>query len=341
MSTVQRPSIYSEEVVMPIGISYAGTYPLKDFLKVAEAGDKVGLDSIWLAEEFVYRDPVVTAASVLRVTERVRVIPGPVSPYLKHPVAIAREALTLAEISNGRLGLQLGVGDLGGLKQLGVDVSRPLSTVEEALGTIGALCRGEAVSTGGVRMKLGGITAIPLYLAAMGPKMLSLARRCADGTALSHMMSVAYIRKSIESAEAEAGPQASPDHQFVEFFAVSVADDRQAAYDQIRPSVAHWLGVPYPQPVHKADWELCGLDIDYQAIYEALQHQDIEAACRLVSDEVIATLTVSGTPNDFESRIREYLDAGVTYPIIGPVGDLETIISTIQLAVGIFGARHE
>ena len=140
---------------MPVGLSYAGTYPLEDFLEVAKVGDEIGLDSIWLAEEFVYRDPMITAASVLRLTERVRVIPGPVTPYLKHPVAIAREVLTLAEIANGRLGLQLGVGDLGGLKQLGVDVSHPLSTVEQTLGTIRGLCRGEAVVAGGARMKLG------------------------------------------------------------------------------------------------------------------------------------------------------------------------------------------
>jgi 5,10-methylenetetrahydromethanopterin reductase len=326
---------------MPVGLSYAGTYPLEDFLKVAQAGDEAGLDSIWLAEEFVYRDPMITAASVLRVTERVRVIPGPVTPYLKHPVAIAREALTLAEISKGRLGLQLGVGDLGGLKQMGVDVSRPLSTVEQALGTIGALCRGEAVAAGGARMKLGGTSAIPLYLAAMGPKMLSLARRSADGTTLSHMMSVAYIRKSIEAAQAGAGPQASPSHEFVEFFAVSVAGDRQAAYDQIRPSAARWLGVPYPQPAHVEDWKLCGLDIDYMAIHQALGRRHMAAACKLVSDEAIATLSVSGTPQDFENRIGEYLDAGVTYPIIGPVGDLDTIIRTMRLAVDIFGARHD
>jgi 5,10-methylenetetrahydromethanopterin reductase len=323
---------------MPVGLSYAGTYLLEDFLKVAQAGDEAGLDSIWLAEEFVYRDPIITAASVLRVTERVRVIPGPVTPYLKHPVAIAREALTVAEISPGRLGLQLGVGDLGGLRQLGVDVSRPLSTLEGAVNTVRGLCRGEAVSVDGARMKLNGGPAIPLYVAAMGPKMLALARRCGDGTALSHMMSVAFVRRSIELARAGAGREASPDHEFVEFFAVSVAGDRQAAYDQIRPSVARWLGVPYPQPAHVADWKLCGLDIDYVAIGQALGRGDMEAACNLVSDEAIATLSVSGTPQDFENRIGEYLDAGVTYPIIGPVGDLDTIIKTMRLAVNVFGA---
>jgi hypothetical protein len=71
-------------------------------------------------------------------------------------------------------------------------------------------------------------------------------------------------------------------------------------------------------------------------IYQALQRHDIEAACEMVSDEAIAALSVTGTPEDFENRLREYLDAGVTYPIIGPVGDLETKIRTVQLAAQVF-----
>jgi 5,10-methylenetetrahydromethanopterin reductase len=321
---------------MRIGLAYAGTYPLGDFLKVAAVADEAGLDAIWLAEEFNYRDPMIMAVSVLGATQRVRVVPGPVTPYLKHPVAIAREALTLVEISKGRLGLHLGVGDVGRLKQLGIDVVHPLSAMAAALSSVRALCRGEALSQGGMRMKLGGITPISLYMAAMGPKMLSLARRRADGTVLSHMMSVPFVRQSIETAQAGAGLQAAADHEFMEFFAVSLADSRAAAYAQMRPSVAHWLGVPYPQPAHVADWKLCGLDIDYMGIYQALQRHDIDAACELVSDEAIATLSVTGTPEDFENRMREYLDAGVTYPIIGPVGDLETKIRTVQLAAQVF-----
>jgi hypothetical protein len=53
-------------------------------------------------------------------------------------------------------------------------------------------------------------------------------------------------------------------------------------------------------------------------------------------DEAIATLSVSGTPEDFGNRMCEYLDAGVTYPIIGPVGDLETKIKTVKLAAQLF-----
>jgi 5,10-methylenetetrahydromethanopterin reductase len=329
---------------MAIGLAYTGTYPLHEFLQVAKIAEQVDIDSIWLTEEFIYRDPIVLAATLLPATKRMRVIPGPVSPYFKHPVAIARETLSLAEIANGRLALQLGVGDLNGLKLMGVDVSRPMMTMEESVRTIQALLQGESVNTSGgiwdmtgIKMMLGGQTKIPIYLAAMGRKMLTLARKVADGTVLSHMVSVAYIQQNIELVQALSMAKLATDHDYCEFFAVSVADDRRTAYDQIRPHVAQWVGVPYPQPVHVEDWTLNGLDIDHMAIYRALQRQDIEGACKLVSDKVLATLSLSGTSRDFEDRLRQYLDIGVTYPVINPIGDLETKVKTVRLAAKIFG----
>ena len=132
---------------MPIGLLYAGTYPLEEFLQLATIAEDVGVNSIWLTEEFIYRDPMVLAASLLQITKKIRVIPGPVSPYFKHPVAIAREMLSLCEIGKDRLGLQLGVGDINGLKLMGVDISNPLERVEESVQTIRALLSGERVNT--------------------------------------------------------------------------------------------------------------------------------------------------------------------------------------------------
>ena len=329
---------------MPIGLSYYGTYPLNEFLRVAAYAEGVGFDTVWLAEEFIYRDPMILAASLLSATERVKVIPGPVSPYFKHPVAIARETLTLAEISDGRLALQVGVGDINGLKLMGIDPTRPLSTTKEAISVIQGLLSGDIISINngiwnmtGIKMVLGGKYNIPIYMAAMGSKMLRLARETADGTVLSHMTSLKYIKQSIESVQNLPGVDQSSNHEFIKFFAVSVSNDRRSAYDQIRAQVAHWLGVPFPQPVHIADWKINNLGIDHMAIYKAIQRHDIDKACMLVNDKVMTTLTVNGTPKDFSERLQQYLDAGVTYPVINPFGDFKAKINTIKLASEIFG----
>jgi 5,10-methylenetetrahydromethanopterin reductase len=333
-----------KESQMPVGLSYAGTYPLSEFLTVATVAEEVGIDSIWLTEEYLYRDPMILAAKLLACTNTVKVIPGPISPFFKHPVAIARETLSLAEMAEGRLALQLGVGDLNGLRLMGIEVSYPYTAMVESINTVKALLNGEFLTTSNgiwnmtnTKMVLGGKYKIPLFLAAMGPKMLKLAYQVADGTILSHMMSVKYIQKSIDMVKSISQTGATNGHEFYQFLAVSLASSRKEAFDQIRPDVAHWLGVPYPQPVHVEDWNISDLDIDHMVIYRALQNHDIKTACNLISDKVLETLSISGTSKDFEYRIREYLDAGVSYPVIGPIGDLDTKIKTIKLAAKIFG----
>jgi hypothetical protein len=65
-----------------------------------------------------------------------------------------------------------------------------------------------------------------------------------------------------------------------------------------------------------------------------------ESVCRLIIDDVIATLTASGTSADFERRASEYMDAGVDQPIIGPVGNQDAKIRIIRLAGQRFSPAH-
>ena len=328
---------------MKFGISYYGTYPLNEFLQVAEVANKVGADSIWISEEFIYRDPFILTSSLLYNTRNIKLMPGPVSPFFKHPVAIVREILTLAEVDNNRLALHIGIGDLNGLKQMGITVSKPLKKIEEAIKTIRKLIKGEVVCNkdstwdiNRIKMVLGGKFKIPIYTAAMGAKMLELSRKFSDGTVLSHMTSVDYIRKSIETVQSIPEKIKYPEHEFFQFFVLSYAEKKKNAYNQIRPNAAHWLGVPYPQPVHVQDWDNNGLEVDHMSIYEAINRNELDAACSLVSDKVLEKLAIVGTQSDIEHRLQEYLDAGVTYIVINPFGDIKTKINTVKLVANMF-----
>ena len=328
---------------MKFGISYYGTYPLNEFLQVAEVANKVGADSIWLSEEFIYRDPFILTSSLLYNINNIKLIPGPVSPFFKHPVAIAREILTLAEVDDNRLAIHIGIGDLNGLKQMGIKVSKPLKKFEEAIKTIRRLINGDLVCNidstweiNRIKMVLGGKFKIPIYTAAMGPKMLELSRKFSDGTVLSHMTSVDYIRKSIEMVQNIPENIKYPEHEFFQFFVLSYAKNKKDAYNQIRVDAAHWLGVPYPQPVHIQDWDNNGLDVDHMSIYEAINRKELDLACGLVSDKVLEKLAIVGSQSDIESRLQEYLDAGVTYIVINPFGDVKTKIKTVKIVASMF-----
>jgi 5,10-methylenetetrahydromethanopterin reductase len=49
--------------------------------------------------------------------------------------------------------------------------------------------------------------------------------------------------------------------------------------------------------------------------------EEIHRAMRLVPDEAVQLITASGTPEECRAKVREYVEAGATCPILYPLGD--------------------
>jgi alkanesulfonate monooxygenase SsuD/methylene tetrahydromethanopterin reductase-like flavin-dependent oxidoreductase (luciferase family) len=80
--------------------------------------DHLGFDGVWVADHFVYRDPHASwfdgwslLAALAAQTERIRIGTLVTSMTLHNPAILARRAMTLDHISNGRL--ELGIGAAG------------------------------------------------------------------------------------------------------------------------------------------------------------------------------------------------------------------------------------
>jgi 5,10-methylenetetrahydromethanopterin reductase len=55
-------------------------------------------------------------------------------------------------------------------------------------------------------------------------------------------------------------------------------------------------------------------------------HEQVEAASKLVPDEIVHMLTASGTPAEARARVDEYIAAGCTCPILYPLGEVNAMI---------------
>ena len=55
----------------------------------------------------------------------------------------------------------------------------------------------------------------------------------------------------------------------------------------------------------------------------------------LVPDEVVQMITASGGPDDCRAKVREYVDAGCTCPVLYPLGD-EVVAMLGAFANGVF-----
>jgi hypothetical protein len=52
----------------------------------------------------------------------------------------------------------------------------------------------------------------------------------------------------------------------------------------------------------------------------------VERAMALVPDKVVQLITASGTPDECRAKVREYVEAGCTCPILYPLGDVPATI---------------
>lgn len=112
--------------------------------EVAQAAEAAGWDGVFVwdhvlrsdPEPRTIADPWVTMAAMAMVTERVRLGPMVTPVTRRRPIKLAREAVSVDHLSNGRVTLGLG---------LGVDHSRELSGVGEI---VDARVRGQRLDEG-------------------------------------------------------------------------------------------------------------------------------------------------------------------------------------------------
>src|SRR5206468_12306225 len=134
-------------------------------------------------------------------------------PYTRNPTSLAMAVATLDEISEGRALLGLGTSSPALIQeQMGLVVGKPVAVMREATEVVRALLAGEAVTYSGQRFMYRDATLevrpvqahIPIFYAAMGPLMLRLAGRSADGVLLNVGASVEYIAGAVEQIRASA-----------------------------------------------------------------------------------------------------------------------------------------
>ena len=109
------------------------------------------------------------------------------------PLALAAQAATVGQLSDGRFVLGIGTGGYGPGFWASVGMpNRPVAVMRDYLTVVRALLAGETVTYDGPALRLrdaslalGGLARVPVYLGALGPQMLRLAGELADGALLN------------------------------------------------------------------------------------------------------------------------------------------------------------
>jgi 5,10-methylenetetrahydromethanopterin reductase len=170
------------------GASSGPDATLDALIELARDVERRGFSSLWMAQ-FFGMDALTALAVVARETERIELGPAVLPTYPRHPLAMAQQAITASVAAGGRFTLGIGLSHPVVIEALmGLDYAKPATHMREYLEVLTPLLRGEAVNFSGDRyrvnaeLKIEGAQPVPLIVAALGPVMLDLAGRFADGT---------------------------------------------------------------------------------------------------------------------------------------------------------------
>ena len=232
-------------------------------VELVERADRLGLDSVWAAE--AYGSDAVTVLSYLAArTERIKLGSAILQMPARSPANTAMTAMSLDALSGGRMLLGLGLSGPQVVEGWhGVPYGKPLARTREYVEIVRrVIAREERLEFDGTQYQVPykgsdatGLgkplksimhpvrPAIPIYLAAIGPKNVRLTAEIADG-----WLPIFYSpeREDIYNEHLDEGLRAAgrdPDSLAIAPTAtVVVGDDLDACRDAVRPGLALYIG---------------------------------------------------------------------------------------------------
>lgn len=277
-----------------LGVMFDRSLPPESLAEFAREVEAAGADDLWVVEDLRWAGSIASAATALAATGTLRVGIGIAPAPLRNPALLAMEFGTLARLYPGRLAAGIGHGAPDWMAQVGAGVQGKLALLEETIGAVRAILRGEEVSVDGRAIHLENMRLVhppqqvpPVIAGVIGPRSLELSGRVADGTLIVEGRGpddLPEIRALIDKGRADAA--ADRPHELVIFTHLCISESAEAVRAAMAPVLADYsqmLGVP--------------------------------------EDKVF---TVSGGAAEVARRVRLLWDAGVDSVILRPVGENPT-----------------
>jgi len=317
-----------------------GFNPILSVTKAIEMGrraEQAGYESLWIHESLYQRDVITYLSAILGATKRLKVASGVINTFTRHPVTAATTFATLAELSGGRAIMGLGLGSFPTLPKIGyrvypVSETKPLRRISEYMQVLrqvwsggNVAFKGEFFTAQDLQLGFKLDWKIPLYLASLSPLTLKYAGAHADGAILSPALSTVEATRRMASFVREGEEFAGRRVDRASYIVTSLDPDEKKARDAIRGY--YFFLYQLAEVIRVEVLESYGIREEMLLpMKEAWKRGDLVEAKKMVPEEAIDALTLTGTPDQVKNRLKEYANAGVSLPIIMPIGNVEYTI---------------
>ena len=228
---------------------------VENIVALAKRAEDAGFDSLWMAHIRTI-DAIAALGVAGRETQRIELGTAVTPTYPRHPMAMAQQALTTAQLSGNRFVLGIGLSHKLVVEgMLGLSYAQPVRHMREYLQILRPLLRGEVVNFAGeefrvanLQLAVPGVRDVPVVVAALGEHMLRLSGRVADGTStwLTGPRTIgAHILKHLLPAASAAG---RPAPRVIGGYPIVLTP----AVDEARAALAKTLAVYGQLPSYRA-----------------------------------------------------------------------------------------
>ena len=280
----------------------SSTPGLSGLIETSVRAETDGFDGAWLPQLFM--EDVLTAISVIgERTNRIELGTAVVPSFTRHPWTMAQQALTAQVATGGRLALGIGPshkvtieGNFGlRFERIAEHIDEYVSIVRELVDTGSVDFTGQHYRVRG-EMEVAGAGRFPILISALGPRMLDVAGRLADGTVTWMVGRNALERHIAPRIRTAAERSGRPAPRICVGVPIAVTDNRERATEEAGSRFAGYARLP-----------------SYRRML------DIEGA------DGPAEVAVVGSEAEVERQLRGYAESGATdiLAMIFPVGSSE------------------
>jgi alkanesulfonate monooxygenase SsuD/methylene tetrahydromethanopterin reductase-like flavin-dependent oxidoreductase (luciferase family) len=300
---------------LALGVIPGTGWSAHEIQMVAREAEDAGFDAIFTTE--VNNDALATAQLMGTATQHIQVGTWVANIYLRHPYVCAQGAALIADVTEGRFILGLGVSHQPVNQALAIDMSHPAIALRRYVTAVRAGLRGEGPATH-LPQRPAPYT-VPLYVAALTSPVVELGGELADGI-MPFLWPAARVQQSQTwAARGRAKAEMLGPLTMTLGLPTFLGDDLQAMRAAARQNLGLFTTFPFFQRLFRAS-----------GFAEEAARMEQGAGPAALSDRLLDAVCLLGPMARCREQLAAFRAAGVDIPILLPPAGVEAARAVIQ-----------
>ena len=306
---------------MRIACSLGSLLSVEEVLQCTQIISDTKIDSIWIPETWGMENFSMLGA-VANNTNTQKIGSSIINIYSRSPSTIAMGSATIDTLSNGRLILGLGTSSVPIVEDFhGEKFENPVQRMREYVEIIRLSLTKKQINYSGKIFNLKNFTllidpkrkSIPIYLAAINEKMVNLCWEIADGV-------IFYLRPLDEMKKTISKMQSQKNIDVACQIITCISNDSEEAIQRAKKTIAFYVSVG---KIYRDFLANNGFKNETNNIFEEFKKSGFKSNHELVTDSMLNSLSISGSPEEAKIQLEKFRNAGINLPIIqfNPIGN--------------------